>query len=217
MSRRALLALVAGLAVLALVALRAARSGAPAATLARPAFPAALSALAPATPPGPSAAGAPATPLATPPAPSAARAPAPAPTPATPAPTAATARIALAALDRVRAAAYADPRSADPGAWALPSCACHAEDAHRLRDLARSGLALRGHAVTLTSLAVLAARAGPAPRVEALVTDRVGAYTAVDAAGRVVRRWPASAPRRWRITLVRTAGRWRYAAVARAP
>jgi hypothetical protein len=211
MSRRALLALVAALAalaalaVLALVALRAARSAAPAATLARPAFPPAASAPAPST--------------ASTPVPSAAPT---APTPVLPPrasgpPSVATVRAALAVLDRARAAAYADPPDADPTAWALPTCACHAEDARRLRDLARSGLALRGHAVTLTAVTLLPARAGPALRVEALVTDRVGAYTAVDPAGRVVRRWPATPSRRWRVTLVRTTGRWRYAAVARAP
>jgi hypothetical protein len=136
-----------------------------------------------------------------------------------PAPDAGAVRAALAALDRARAAAYADPLTGDPDAWALRSCACRAEDVRRLRDLARAGLALRGHAVTVTGLTVLAARAGPSGtfRVDVLVTDRVSAYTAVDRAGRVVRRWPSTGPRRWRLGLVRAAGRWRYAAVARAP
>jgi hypothetical protein len=136
-----------------------------------------------------------------------------------PTPDAGAVRAALAALDRARAAAYADPLTGDPDAWALRSCACRAEDVRRLRDLARAGLALRGHAVTVTALTVLAARAGPSGtfRVDVLVTDRVSAYAAVDRAGRAVRRWPSTGPRRWRLGLVRAAGRWRYSAVARAP
>jgi hypothetical protein len=200
-------AVVAVLAVVALLALLATRAGhRPAATtLARPAAlpDAALTAAVPAaTASGPA--------VATGPPPATASAP-----PATPA----AVRAALAALDRVRAAAYTAPGAADPGAWALPTCACHAEDVRRLRDLARAHLALRGHVVTLTAVTVLSARAGPAGflRVEAVATDRVASYAAVDPAGRVVRRWAATGPRRWRITLERTSGRWRYAAVARAP
>jgi hypothetical protein len=120
----------------------------------------------------------------------------------------------LSALDRARAAAYADPVTADPDDWAARTCACHAEDVRRLRALAADRLALRGARVTVLSVAV--ARAGPTS-VDVVVTDRLAAYAAVDARGRTVRRWSAAGPRRWRITLVLVAGRWRLGAVARAP
>ncbi|MDQ1712007.1 MAG: hypothetical protein QOE45_1457 [Frankiaceae bacterium] len=204
--RRPYLAALLVLALLLAVALRvlAARSPAPGLTLARPA---------------PGVAQLPATPA--PPAPSQpspARPPLAA-SPPLPLPDAAAVRAALATLDRARGVAYADPPGADPGAWATPSCACRGEDVRRLRSLARSGLALRGQAVTVVSVTVLDARAGPAGsvRVDAAVVDRVGAYTAVDRTGRAVRRWPATGPRRWRLTLVLAAERWRYTAVARAP
>jgi hypothetical protein len=140
------------------------------------------------------------------------------PAPSSPAPTASPSppdlRVSLVALDAARADGYADPAAADPDAWVAPSCACRAEDVRRLRALARRGLRLRGHRTTLLGLAVV--RAGP-DRATLLVTDRLGSYAAVDARGRTVARWPASGPRRWRITLVRTSGRWLLGTVARAP
>lgn len=123
-------------------------------------------------------------------------------------------RAALVALDAARAAGYADPAAADPDAWSAPSCSCRADDVRRLRALARHGLRLRGHGATVLGLAVV--RAGQ-DRATLLVTDRLGPYAAVDARGRTVARWPASGPRRWRITLVRPSGRWLLGAVARAP
>lgn len=157
---------------------------------------------------------------------------------ADPAPSA-TLRAVLDALDSARATAYADPLDGDPDAWDAPSCSCHAEDVRRLRDLAASGLALRDVAAVsgspppgpaarragaarradaprLVVLSLTVTRAGPAT-VEAVVVDRLLAYAAVDARGRIVRRWPATGPRRWRITFVRTSGRWLIGALARAP
>ncbi|HEX8003141.1 MAG TPA: hypothetical protein VF519_10650 [Mycobacteriales bacterium] len=178
--------------------------------------------------PVPAASLSPASPAAPPPAPpaatwtNAASSP-PAASPAAPAPASATApspptpaelRAALAALDATRAAAFARPAGADPGAWADPRCACHADDARRLRDLARDGLALRGHRVTLVSLAVTRATA---TRADLLLVDRAAGYAAVDRSGRAVARWPESGPRRWRVTLVRAGGRWLFGQVARAP
>lgn len=130
-------------------------------------------------------------------------------------PAAADLRAALTALDAVRAAAYAAPLDGDPDAWATRDCACHADDVRRLRDLARDGTALRGQRITVDSLALVAP---PTPEhADLVVVDRMTAYTAVDAAGRVVARWPASGPRRWRVTLVRVRDRWLLGAVARAP
>lgn len=117
-------------------------------------------------------------------------------------------------LDRARAAGYADPLAADPDAWAARSCACHAEDARRLRDLAARGLRLRGHRATVTAFALV--RAGPA-RAVLLVSDRLAPYAAVGRSGAVAARWPGSPLRRWRVTLVRDSGRWLLGAVARAP
>ncbi len=137
-------------------------------------------------------------------------------------PTPTTVRRVLADLDRARAAAYADPVTGDPDAWAAPACACHAEDARRLRALARDGLALRSAASTLVAVTVLPIAADPATRVgpdavDALVVDRTSAYTAVDRTGRAVHHWPASGPRSWRIHLIQVAGRWRIGSIARAP
>lgn len=114
-------------------------------------------------------------------------------------------RAALVALDAARTRGYASPPGADPDRWAARSCACHAEDVRRLRSLAGRSLALRGHRARLVSFVLV--RAGPAV-AEVVVTDRTAAYAAVDARGRTVARWPALGPRRWRLTLVRTAGRW---------
>ena len=123
-------------------------------------------------------------------------------------------RSALRALDSARARAFASPASADPDAWAARSCACRDEDVRRLRRLASAGLTLRGQRTRLLGLALV--RAGPA-RAEILVTDRVTAYAAVDRSDSVTQRWPASAVRRWSVTLVRLDSRWLLAAVARAP
>jgi hypothetical protein len=123
-------------------------------------------------------------------------------------------RALLAALDRVRAAGYADPAAADPDDWSAPTCPCHAEDARRLRALAAGGHRLRGQAATLHDVAVTAETA---TRIEAAVTDALAAYTELDPRGRVVARWPATGPRTWRVTLVRVGGRWLLGAVARAP
>jgi hypothetical protein len=120
----------------------------------------------------------------------------------------------LADLDRARAAGYADPPAADPRDWAARSCACWAEDVRRLRALAAAGHALRGQSGTLVGVRVTAAGAA---RADLLVRDRLAAYAEVDARGRPVTRWPASAVRRWRIVLVRVAGKWRLGAVERAP
>ncbi|HEU0131700.1 MAG TPA: hypothetical protein VFQ85_12000 [Mycobacteriales bacterium] len=184
-ARRALAAFTAFLG--ALLVLRVLTSHEPrTVTLARPAPGAAV----PAVPP----------PAAAPPA---------SPAAAPPALDAATARSVLAALDAARAAAYAAPATADPAAWAAPSCACLAEDRRRLRDLAARGLALRGHAAVLDAVTL--------DGTTVLVADHAPAYTAVDARGAVVARWPASGPRRWRVTLVRHAGRWLLGCVVRAP
>lgn len=130
-------------------------------------------------------------------------------------PDAADLRAALAALDRARAAAFADPAAADPDAWATRTCPCHAADAATLRALARDGLALVRPTVTIEVLDLAAPPTGA--RAELLLTDRLGAYTAVDPSGAAVRRWPPSPPRRWRVTLVHVGGRWLFDAVARAP
>ncbi len=140
-------------------------------------------------------------------------------TSATPAPAAApadaaTARAALRALDRARAAAYADPLTGDPDDWAARTCPCHAADAARLRALARAGRALRGHATRLDAVRVV--RATPRA-LDLVVRDRLGPYTAVDARSRVVARWPATPVRTWRIRLVRAGGRWLLGRIARAP
>jgi hypothetical protein len=141
--------------------------------------------------------------------------PAAAPTPAAGGgPDATTVRTALATLDRARAAAYDHPVDGDPDAWAARTCPCHAADAARLRALARAGQALRGAATRLVSVADV--RAGPGA-VTAVVTDRLAPYTTVDRRGRAVARWPGTGPRRWRVTLVRVAGRWLLGAIARAP
>lgn len=179
MNRFRALAVVAAL-LAAYVLLRAAATPEPYATLARPAA---------------------GVPLASAPAPAAAVEPAgrrDAPSPGA-------LRAALVALDAARARGYASPPAADPGRWAARTCACHAEDVRRLRSLAARGLALRGHRARLVSFVLV--RAGPAS-AEVVVTDRTAAYAAVDARGRTVARWPASGPRRWRVTLVRTAARW---------
>jgi hypothetical protein len=183
----ALLALVAG----ALLALRIADArGGPPDTLALPAYPAA-----PVVPASPTARAVP---------------------PASPVPsgTAVDWRGVLTALDRARAAAYAAPATADPDGWAAPACPCRAEDVRRLRALAAAGRALRGQATVLVDVRVTAATAA---RADLLVSDRLAAYSEVDARGRPVSRWPVSAVRRWRIRLVRTAGKWRLGAVERAP
>jgi hypothetical protein len=140
----------------------------------------------------------------------------PAASPSAAGPDAASVRHLLTALDRARAAGYVDPTTADPDDWAARSCACRDEDVRRLRALARAGLALRAAAVHLVSVSVAVARAGP-ESVDAVVVDRLAAYVAVDRRGRTVHRWPATGPRRWRITLVLVSGRWRLGAVARAP
>ncbi|HWL35135.1 MAG TPA: hypothetical protein VNQ77_02980 [Frankiaceae bacterium] len=172
-------ALAAVVALLAAyVLLRAAAAPEPYATLARPAFSA---------PPAP-------LPLEPSPPPSRRDPPSPA-----------AVRAVLVALDAARTRGYASPPGADPDRWAARSCACHAEDVRRLRSLAARGLALRGHRARLVSFVLV--RAGPAV-AEVAMTDRTAAYAAVDARGRTVARWPASGPRRWRMTLVRTAGRW---------
>ena len=133
----------------------------------------------------------------------------------TPAPTLDELRAAIARLDAARAAAFSRPADGDPDEWATRSCACHAGDTRALRDLARDGLALRGSGATVDALAL--AR-GPTPtRADVVLTDRLRAYQAVDSSGRVVARWPATGPRRWRVTLVRVSGRWLFGAVARAP
>jgi hypothetical protein len=191
---RTRLLLAAALLALALLARAYARPAAPV-TLARPA-------------PAPLAPGAS-------PAPAAPPRPAPAvgasPTSGLDAPAA---RALLTALDRARAAAYAEPGAADPDDWAARDCPCHAADAARLRDLARAGTALRGQRTVLLDVTVT--RASPAA-ADLLVTDRLAPYVLVDRAGRVLRRWPQTPPRRWRVTLVRPAGRWLLGAVARAP
>lgn len=139
--------------------------------------------------------------------------PSPGPAAASPDPT----RVALAVLaglDRARASGYADPAAADPDDWAAPDCPCHAEDARRLRALAALGHHLRGQSTAVRALTVVAATPD---RVDATFTDTVAAYEEVDARGRPVARWPAAPPRRWRVTLVTIAGRWRFGAFARAP
>ncbi|HVF04657.1 MAG TPA: hypothetical protein VNA20_07455 [Frankiaceae bacterium] len=194
---RVRLSLAAALLVLAAyVGLRAHLRPDPYATLARPAVLA---------PPRSAAPSAPARP---PSVPSSSASPSAAP------PSSAALRATLRALDRARAAGFADPVGADPDAWAARSCACRAEDVRRLRDLAARGLALRGHRAEL--LRVELVRAGPAS-ARVAVTDRLGGYAAVDARGRTVARWPASPERRWLVTLVRVDGRWLLGAVARAP
>jgi hypothetical protein len=124
-------------------------------------------------------------------------------------------RAALARLDAARTAAFADPPHADPGAWAAPSCACYAADAERLRALARDGTALRGHRMTIRSVALAAP--ATATRADLTVVDSLAAYTAVDRSGRVTGRWPATGERRWRVTLVLVSGRWLVGGVTRAP
>lgn len=126
----------------------------------------------------------------------------------------ATLRDTLGALDRARAAGYADPATADPDTWATRRCSCHAEDVRRLRALAARGHALRGQRTTVLGVRVV--RAGPG-FADLAVTDATTAYTTVDARGRPVARWPGSGRREWRITLVRVAGRWLLGTVARAP
>lgn len=130
-------------------------------------------------------------------------------------PTLAEVRDALTRLDAYRGAAFAEPADGDPDAWAARTCACHRDDTERLRDLARDGLALRGHGVTVESVAFAAPPT--ATHAELLVTDRATAYAVVDAAGRTVSRWPASGPRRWRVTLVDAGGRWLIGRLARVP
>ncbi|HEV2890956.1 MAG TPA: hypothetical protein VGX28_11335 [Frankiaceae bacterium] len=206
MNRARLLAAAAALLAALVLARVAFAPAPPATTLALPA-PAAPNAPAASLPPPPTALSGP--PTAPPGPPSAPAASAPG------APTLGDLRAALADLDAARATAFADPLTADPDVWADRACACHADDARRLRDLARAGLALHGHRVTLDSVTL---RRPPTPeRAELLVVDRAAAYAAVDARGRPVSRWPATGPRRWYVTLVRVAGHWAFGQIARAP
>jgi hypothetical protein len=133
-------------------------------------------------------------------------------------------RETVAALDRARGAAFADPVDGDPDEWATTACPCHAVDADALRALADRRRALRGATFVLLDVALAPRARAPGRAVRArtgvldlLVVDRLGPYVAVDARGRVVARWPGTGPRRWRIRLARVAGRWRIGSIARAP
>ncbi|HVE99238.1 MAG TPA: hypothetical protein VNA12_08670 [Mycobacteriales bacterium] len=115
-------------------------------------------------------------------------------------------------LDVARAAGFGDPVSADPAEWADPACPCSAADRGRLAALAAAGHALDVTPATVTDVVAVVTHAG----VALTWTDRLPAYDEVDAAGRVVRRWPGRGPTRWRGVLVRSGAGWRWGSVAAA-
>ena len=118
----------------------------------------------------------------------------------------------VADLDAARTAAFAHPAAADPLDWSDASCACLVADRRALDELTAAGVAVAASAPRVVSVA-----ARPTgPLVEVTVTDELAAYSVVDAAGRVVRRWPGRGPARWHGVLVRTSAGWRWRELARS-
>ena len=122
-------------------------------------------------------------------------------------------------LDARRAAAFADGSPAELGTVYATGSPAGARDAAALRSLVAAGGTAHGVRPRVRSVSAISP-AGTIPadatgRVVLAVVDELPPAIVVDASGRSTVR-PGRGERRWRLTLVRTAGQWRIEDVAAA-
>ncbi|MBO0892245.1 MAG: hypothetical protein J2P14_15125, partial [Acidothermales bacterium] len=122
-------------------------------------------------------------------------------------------RVRLGELDRTRASAYA---RGDPAALRrvyVAGSRALATDTATLRRYVADGVRVRDVRLEVSTVSLVRRSARTAVLA---VTDRLGGYDVLDAAGRVVRHEPGRGKVRWRITLRNVEGRWLIADSRRA-